>query len=73
MLEARHLARGAVAAGTTGPAEAAGSGQMETAGVRARWTAGGFQFAPSAAYSMGTLEHEDLTGWHATLAIRFTP
>ena len=73
MLEARHLARGAVAAGTTGPTEPAGRGQMETAGLRARWNVGGFQLAPSATYSVGTLEHEDLTGWHAMVAIRFAP
>jgi hypothetical protein len=73
MLETRHLARGAVAAGTSANAEAKGSGQMETAGLRARWNAGGFQVAPGASFSTGKLLSEDLTGWHATLAIRFAP
>ncbi|HWE42219.1 MAG TPA: hypothetical protein VG432_06935 [Gemmatimonadaceae bacterium] len=73
MLEARHLARGAVAAGTPAAAEPRGSGQMETAGVRARWKVGGFQVAPGAAFSTGKLLTEDLTGWHATVAIRFVP
>lgn len=73
MVEARHLLRGAVAAGATGGAEPKGNGQMETAGLRARWNVGSFQIVPSAAFSVGTLEHEDLTGWHGTLAIRFAP
>ena len=72
-LEARHLTRGAVAAGTSSAAEPKGSGQMETAGFRARWNVGGFQVAPGASYSTGKLLTEDLTGWHGTLAIRFTP
>jgi len=73
MLETRHLARGAVAAGTSANAEPKGSGQMETAGLRARWNMGGFQVAPGASFSTGKLLGEDLTGWHATLAIRFAP
>ena len=73
MLEARHLMRGAVVAGTSSAAEPKGSGQMETAGLRARWNVGGFQVAPAASFSTGKLMTEDLTGWHATLAIRFTP
>lgn len=70
-IETRHLARAAVAAGAGGSSEPAGSGQMETAGLRARWKLGAFQVAPAAAYSVGTLERADLTGWHGTLAIRF--
>ncbi|HET9004855.1 MAG TPA: hypothetical protein VFN39_12705 [Gemmatimonadaceae bacterium] len=73
MLEARHLTRGAVAAGTSSAAEPQGSGQMETAGLRARWNTGRFQVAPGASFSTGKLLAEDLTGWHATLAIRFAP
>lgn len=73
MLEARHLARGAVAAGTSASSEPKGSGQMETAGLRARWNVGSFQFAPGASFSTGKLLTEDLTGWHATVAIRFVP
>lgn len=73
MLETRHLMRGAIDAGAAGGAQPKGSGQMETAGLRARWTVGGFQITPGAAFSTGTLEHEDLTGWHGTLAIRFAP
>jgi hypothetical protein len=73
MLEARHLVRGAVAAGGAGSAEPKGAGQMETAGLRARWNMSGFQVAPFASYSTGKLLGEDLTGWHATLAIRYTP
>jgi hypothetical protein len=46
---------------------------METAGLRARWNVGGFQVAPGASFSTGKLLTEDLTGWHGTLAIRFTP
>ena len=72
-LEARHLARAAVAASGSNVAEGSGSGQMETAGLRARWNVHGFQVAPSAGFSMGRLEGEDLTGWHGTLAIRFAP
>jgi hypothetical protein len=72
-LETRHLARAAVSATSSGSAEPSGSGQMETAGLRARWNVHGFQVAPGAAYSTGRLEGEDLTGWHATLAVRFTP
>jgi hypothetical protein len=71
MLEARHLARGAVAAGTSAAAEPTGSGQMETAGIRARWNVGGFQVAPGASFSAGKLLSEDLTGWRGTLAIRY--
>ena len=73
MLETRHLARGAVDAGTSANAEPKGSGQMETAGLRARWSVAGFQVAPGASFSTGKLLGEDLTGWHATLAIRFAP
>ena len=73
MLETRHLARGAVAAGTSSAAEPKGSGQMETAGLRARWNVGSFQVAPAASFSTGKLMSDDLTGWHGTLAVRFTP
>lgn len=73
MLEARHLTRGAVAAGSSSAAEPKGSGQMETAGLRARWNVRGFQVAPGASFSTGRLLTEDLTGWHGTLAIRFAP
>jgi hypothetical protein len=73
MLEARHLVRAAVAPTTSGAAEASGSGQMETAGLRARWTVHGFQVAPGGAFSRGKLEGDDLTGWHATVAVRYTP
>ena len=73
MLEARHLARGAVAAGSAANAESKGTGQMETAGLRARWNVAGFQVAPSASFSTGKLLTEGLTGWHGTLAIRFVP
>jgi len=73
VLEARHLARGAIAAGTSSAAEPKGTGQMESAGLRARWNVGGFQVAPGASFSTGKLINEDLTGWHATLAIRFAP
>jgi hypothetical protein len=72
-LETRHLARAAVAASSAGAALPSGSGQMQTAGLRARWTVAGFQLAPSAGYSTGKLEGEDLTGWRGTLAIRFSP
>ncbi len=71
-IETRHLARAAASAGTSS-ARPSGSGQMETAGLRARWRAGAFQIAPGAAFSLGTLDREDLTGWHGTLAIRFVP
>ncbi len=71
-VEARRLARAALQAGTS-TAEPKGTGQMETFGLRSRWTAGGFQFVPSGSYSMGKLEGMDLTGWRATLAIRFAP
>lgn len=73
MLETRHLARAAVAATSAGTAEPSGSGQMETAGVRARWNVHGFQVAPGASFSTGKLEGDDLTGWHGTLAVRYTP
>lgn len=73
MLEARHLARASVAAGTTSVAEPTATGQMETVGLRARWTRGDFQLVPSAGYSLGKLEGDDLTGWRGMLAIRFTP
>lgn len=69
-LEARHLAR---AAATTGTALPKGTGQMETFGLRSRWNVAGFQVAPAAGYSLGKLEGLDLTGWHATVAIRFAP
>ena len=73
-VETRHLARAAVPAGATATAaEPKGTGRMETAALRSRWTAGGFQFVPSASYSMGKLEGMDLTGWRGTLAIRFAP
>ena len=71
MLETRHLARSAVDAGSSANAEPKGSGQMETAGLRARWKVGAFEVAPAAGFSTGTLEREDLTGWHGTVAIRF--
>lgn len=71
-LEARHLARSAVPAGTS-PGEPSGTGQMETFGLRARWKVNGFQVAPSGGYSIGKLEGSTLTGWHAALAIRFSP
>ena len=73
MLETRHLARAAVGAGTSSSAAPSGSGQMETAGLRARWKVGAFGVAPAAGFSTGTLEREDLTGWHGTVAIRFSP
>jgi len=73
LLEARHLARAAVSASASGAAEPSGSGQLETAGLRARWNVRGFQLSPGAGYSTGTLEGADLTGWRATLAIRYTP
>ena len=71
-LEARHFARSAVAAGTS-VGEASATGQMETIGLRARWMINSFQVAPSAGYSTGKLEGSALTGWHGTLAVRFTP
>jgi hypothetical protein len=72
-LETRHFARAAVSASTSGAAESSASGQMETAGLRARWNVHGFQIAPGAAFSTGKLEGEDLTGWHGLLAIRVSP
>lgn len=72
-LETRHLLRAAIPASGSDAEEASGSGQMETAGLRARWNVHGIQLAPSAAFSTGKLEGADLTGWHGTLAIRYTP
>jgi hypothetical protein len=69
-IETRHLARAAV---TTGTVEPKRTGQMETFGLRSRWNVGGFQVVPAASYSLGKLEGMDLTGWHATIAIRFAP
>ena len=71
-LEARHLARSAIPAATSA-GERSATGQMETIGLRARWTVNSFQVAPSAGYSTGKLEGSALTGWHGTLAVRFTP
>ena len=72
-LEARHLSRAAVAADAVNPAQAKGSGQMETLGLGARWTAGLFQISPAAGYSVGSLDQTDLTGWRASVAVRLTP
>jgi hypothetical protein len=72
-LETRHLSRAAVAADALNPAQAAGSGQMETLGLGARWTAGLLQISPAAGYSLGSLDRTDLGGWRASLAIRLTP
>lgn len=72
-LETRHLTRSAVAADSVFPAQDKGSGQMETVGLASRWTVGLFQIAPSASYSLGTLDRTDLTGFRAMLAVRFTP
>jgi hypothetical protein len=41
--------------------------------MRARWNVAGFQVAPAASFSTGKLMSEDLSGWHAGLAIRFAP
>ena len=71
-LEARHLARAAVPAGSAA-AQAKATGQMETLGLRARWNVNAFQIAPAAGYSTGRLEGSDLRGWRGTLAIRFAP
>ena len=71
-IETRHLARAAVAAGTSAAVPKA-SGQMESVALRARWTAGAFEVVPSAGYSTGKLEGEELSGWRGTLAIRFAP
>ncbi|NUQ20527.1 MAG: hypothetical protein HOQ09_06160, partial [Gemmatimonadaceae bacterium] len=72
-LETRHLTRAAVDADATYPAQEKGSGQMETLGLAARWLAGLFRIEPSASYSRGTLDHSDLSGWRAMLAVRFAP
>ena len=72
-LESRHLARAAVDANAVYPAQAKGSGQMETLGLAARWQAGLFQITPAASYSAGTLDRADLTGWRAIVAVRFAP
>ena len=73
MLESRHLARAAAAASGSGAAVPSGSGQMETAGLRARWNVHGLQVAPGVSFSTGKLEGEDLTGWRGSLAVRFSP
>ncbi|MFL5560019.1 MAG: hypothetical protein ACJ79K_00960 [Gemmatimonadaceae bacterium] len=73
ILETRHLARAAVAASSAGAAAPSGIGQMETAGLRARWNVHGFQVAPGASFSTGKLEGEDLTGWRGSLVVRFSP
>ena len=46
------------------------SGNMGTAGLRARWTFGGLQVAPGATYSIGRLEGYDLSGWRGMLTVR---
>ena len=76
-VEARYLSRSAVASATsaigTTAGEPAGTGRMETAGLRARWKVSAIQVIPAAAFSTGKLEGEELRGWHGTLAIRFAP
>lgn len=72
-LETRHLTRAAVDADAAYPAQAKGSGQMETLGLGARWQAGLFQISPAASYSVGMLDRVDLKGWRAMVAVRFTP
>ena len=68
-VETRMLSRSSNGAASSG----ANSGHMETAGLRARWTAGPLQIAPGASYSVGRLEGYDLTGWRGMLSIRMTP
>lgn len=45
-------------------------GNMGSAGLRARWVAGGVEIAPGASYSIGRLEGYDLTGWRAMVTAR---
>jgi hypothetical protein len=45
-------------------------GNMGSAGLRARWVAGGLEVSPGATYSIGRLEGYDLTGWRAMLTAR---
>ena len=68
-VEARMLSRSSSAATGSG----GNSGQMETAGLRARWILGPLQVAPGATYSLGRLEGHDLTGWRGMLTVRIAP
>jgi hypothetical protein len=68
-VEARMLSRSSSAATGSG----GNSGQMETAGLRARWILGPLQVAPGATYSLGRLEGYDLTGWRGMLTVRIAP
>ena len=68
-VEARMLSRSSSGATVSG----GNSGHMETAGLRARWTAGPLQVAPGATYSLGRLEGYDLTGWRGILSVRLAP
>jgi hypothetical protein len=68
-VESRLLSRSGSGATSSGD----NRGHMETAGLRARWTAGPLQIAPGATYSLGRLEGYDLMGWRAMLTVRITP